>query len=262
MDKDTKEIFAINLLNVREEKGIPRQKMADDLGISRSSLEYYEKGKRTPDLNTINKISDYLNVSIDYLMGKTDVNTADKDLQYICDYTGLNGTAVHNLHLLKMISMNECNSEEAKHAFIATGKTPEYAMYDLEYVNSVICSPNTPLFNHCSYNLSDYYKDIEESISFYNQVIDFVIDKKVDISTLSKQHFYFLKKNRKLLQKLKVGKYLIVNDFSEELLDSVANDKLREMEHKRCLAIEKLHLMDDLIDEYSKSAGESNGNNS
>lgn len=65
---NTKDIFASKLLETRENKGISRQKMADDLGISRASLEYYEKGKRTPDLNIISQISDYLGVSFYFLI--------------------------------------------------------------------------------------------------------------------------------------------------------------------------------------------------
>ena len=83
---DTKDIFASKLLETRENKGISRQKMADDLGISRASLEYYEKGKRTPDLNIINQISDYLGVSIDYLMGKTKCIAPNDDLQSVCKF--------------------------------------------------------------------------------------------------------------------------------------------------------------------------------
>ena len=41
----TKEILAQRLSQLREEAKISRQKAANDLGISRNSLEYYEKGK-------------------------------------------------------------------------------------------------------------------------------------------------------------------------------------------------------------------------
>ena len=67
-----KEIFAIRLYELREDKMVSRQKVADDLGITRASLDYYEKGQRTPDVNTIVKIADYFEVSVDYLLGLTD----------------------------------------------------------------------------------------------------------------------------------------------------------------------------------------------
>ena len=38
------------------------------LNISREALSYYENGKRNPDLNTLIAMSNYFNVSIDYLI--------------------------------------------------------------------------------------------------------------------------------------------------------------------------------------------------
>ena len=45
----TKEILAQRLFQLREEAKITRQKAAGDLGVTRAALEFYEKGKRTPD---------------------------------------------------------------------------------------------------------------------------------------------------------------------------------------------------------------------
>lgn len=109
---DTKEIFAERLFEIRENRGITRQKAADDLGISRASLEYYEKAKRTPDLNTISKISDYFNVSIDYLMGKSDCVSYDLDLQGVCKYFNIDKTTA--LGLSSLLKSNEKYSDELK----------------------------------------------------------------------------------------------------------------------------------------------------
>ena len=39
-----------------------------DLHISRESLSYYENGKRSPDIQMLKQLSDYFDVSIDYLI--------------------------------------------------------------------------------------------------------------------------------------------------------------------------------------------------
>ena len=39
-----------------------------DLSISREALSYYENGKRSPDLDMLVRLSQYFNVSIDYLI--------------------------------------------------------------------------------------------------------------------------------------------------------------------------------------------------
>lgn len=90
--------FAEIITALREETGKKRQETADALGISRASLEYYEKGKRKPDIEILAKFADYYAVSADYLLGRTTAKTTDKDVQFICKYTGLNETALEVLH--------------------------------------------------------------------------------------------------------------------------------------------------------------------
>lgn len=53
---------------IRKSKNLNQQKVAFDLNISRESLSYYENGKREPSLEMLVKMSDYFNVSIDYLI--------------------------------------------------------------------------------------------------------------------------------------------------------------------------------------------------
>ena len=90
--------FAEIITALREETGKKRQETADALGISRASLEYYEKGKRKPDIEILANFADYYGVSADYLLGRTTAKTTDKDVQFICEYSGLNETALEVLH--------------------------------------------------------------------------------------------------------------------------------------------------------------------
>ncbi len=43
-----------------------------DLHISREALSHYENGKREPSLEMLKKLSDYFNVSIDFLINGED----------------------------------------------------------------------------------------------------------------------------------------------------------------------------------------------
>lgn len=45
--------------------------MAEKLGISKSTISMYENGNREPDFETLEKIADFFNVDIDYLLGRT-----------------------------------------------------------------------------------------------------------------------------------------------------------------------------------------------
>lgn len=58
----------IGLRMIRKKKGYSQLKVAMDLSISREALSYYETGKRSPDVEMLKKLSDYFDVSIDYLI--------------------------------------------------------------------------------------------------------------------------------------------------------------------------------------------------
>ncbi len=56
------------LREIRRKKGYSQLKVAFDLNISREALSYYENGKRSPDLQMLRRMSEYFDVSIDYLI--------------------------------------------------------------------------------------------------------------------------------------------------------------------------------------------------
>ena len=58
----------IGLRKIRKSKNLNQQKVAYDLNISRESLSYYENGKREPSLALLVEMSNYFNVSINYLI--------------------------------------------------------------------------------------------------------------------------------------------------------------------------------------------------
>ncbi len=56
------------LVKIRKQKGYTQLKVSMDLSISREALSYYENGRRSPDVEMLCRLSDYFNVSIDYLI--------------------------------------------------------------------------------------------------------------------------------------------------------------------------------------------------
>lgn len=58
----------IGLKLIRKERNLNQQKVAMDLNISREALSYYENDKREPSLQLLLQMSDYFNVSINYLI--------------------------------------------------------------------------------------------------------------------------------------------------------------------------------------------------
>lgn len=56
------------LKEIRKLKNLNQQKVALDLNISREALSYYENGKREPCFSLLIAMSQYFNVSINYLI--------------------------------------------------------------------------------------------------------------------------------------------------------------------------------------------------
>ncbi|MBQ3011701.1 MAG: helix-turn-helix transcriptional regulator [Oscillospiraceae bacterium] len=64
----------IGLRMIRKQRNLNQQKVAMDLNITREALSYYENGKREPSLSMLLKMSDYFNVSINYLITGEEFN--------------------------------------------------------------------------------------------------------------------------------------------------------------------------------------------
>ncbi len=73
--------FAKRLSELRNEFKMTQKELADKLGVSRGTIGMYEIGQRDPDTETLLKLSSIFNVSIDYLLGKTDIRNSEKITQ-------------------------------------------------------------------------------------------------------------------------------------------------------------------------------------
>ena len=61
----------MRLKQIRKSKGISQLKLALDLNTNQNTISRYETGEREPGINELIKIADYFNVSIDYLLERT-----------------------------------------------------------------------------------------------------------------------------------------------------------------------------------------------
>lgn len=63
--------FQDRLKELRKEKDITIEQLASDLGSAKSTISRYENGLREPKKDFLEMLSSYFDVSIDYLLGKT-----------------------------------------------------------------------------------------------------------------------------------------------------------------------------------------------
>ena len=62
----------MRLGELRKSRKISQLKLAMDLGLNQNSISRYEKGQREDDYKTLIAFADYFNVSVDYLLERTD----------------------------------------------------------------------------------------------------------------------------------------------------------------------------------------------
>lgn len=62
----------MRLKALRKSRGISQLKMAMDLNMNQNSISRYETCEREADYATLIRFADYFNVSIDYLLERTD----------------------------------------------------------------------------------------------------------------------------------------------------------------------------------------------
>nr|MBO4518080.1 helix-turn-helix transcriptional regulator [Clostridia bacterium] len=61
------------LKELREERSLTQKQVADALKINSVTYLHYEKAQREPPLILLAEMAEYFNVSIDYLLGLTDL---------------------------------------------------------------------------------------------------------------------------------------------------------------------------------------------
>lgn len=61
------------LKKLREESGITQKQLADAIGVSQQSINKYENHNIEPDIETLIRIADYFDTSVDYIIGHSDM---------------------------------------------------------------------------------------------------------------------------------------------------------------------------------------------
>lgn len=199
-----------------------RENIAKSVGMDTSTITKYYNGDRKLTVDAIKKFAVFFNVSADYLLGLSDAQTADKDLQFVCDYTGLSDSNIKYLHHV-MYLFNE-----------------SYKKYNPEYfyfINFVL--------KHLAFNLFDslnrytsYFekaqKNSKEFLQFANE-----ISEQVNQETISRE---------KMLE--------LFNKFDEDYRSIRHEYEMYELQEYRTMQLMSNVLM-EYFDPYTAKARES-----
>lgn len=80
MEVDTKlRIFGERLKQLRLEKGLNGVQLAEEFGVTKSAVSNWEVRDREPTLEMLVELANFFEVSVDYLIGKSDLKNSNYD---------------------------------------------------------------------------------------------------------------------------------------------------------------------------------------
>lgn len=166
--------LAQRLRELREEKGLLQLKVAEALEIPRSSYQGYETASKRLSLEALDKLAFYFNVSIDYLLGRTDIRSPYpyNEKEFYILYGKVPKRAPTFSELVEKEFQQEMDFENFLKSLDYDVSSTEEA--DGEISHMLITDGNT--FYKLSYDeLDDFIKNVAKYISF--SLSDYEVDK-------------------------------------------------------------------------------------
>lgn len=232
-----KNITTVRLKQLIENSGKTRKEIAEQLKCDTSTITKHYNGDRDITTDFLIKYANLFDVSADYLLGLSDTPTTDKDIQFICDYTGLSERAIEVLSIYN-------NNKRTKNKL-----TP--------IINKLLKSHKLPFICWC-------IDDFSEAIEQKNNVLDCLMTEDLRLSENNEDKENVIEQYKKLTDKADLSLFRLqetITDFTkiccwntlkevykkEDIFNDVINNYIGEEE--------------DVFVNYLEVDGENNGNN-
>lgn len=108
--------FPSNLRKLMEETSTTQQVLADALGVQRQTISYYCDGSSSPNWEGIANIAKFFSVSVDWLLGLSQIRTTNSSIKESCECTGLSEETTLLLHY---ISQNDTKTLQGIDAILS-----------------------------------------------------------------------------------------------------------------------------------------------
>lgn len=64
--------FPERIIHLKTDRNLLQKDIAAAIGLSLRAYQYYEKGQKEPTLSALVRLADFFEVSLDYLVGRSD----------------------------------------------------------------------------------------------------------------------------------------------------------------------------------------------
>lgn len=115
-------MISTRLKSLREDADLSQKELAKLLGVSPSTIGMYESGKRTPDSEMLTRICDFFNVTVDYLIGRSNIKNPQCSTYKKTEQGHLTDDEKNILNLYKKLN----DKDKAKVEGIMENKISEY----------------------------------------------------------------------------------------------------------------------------------------
>lgn len=172
-------------------RGETHEKLASFLGVDRTTVTNYVRGKREISLENLVAIARHYNVSTDYILGLTDIEDASVEKREVCNYLGLSEKAVNCLLEMK-------KSPRAFHYFVdsemeqgfeesAYKAVSDFLQDPVSYSIFAIISSMKILAKKAFTMIDNYWKEDDPSIqdTYRDQITELMTKVKITMYELS-----------------------------------------------------------------------------
>lgn len=169
-----RKIIGERITSLLESRGVTQKDLATVVGVHQNVISYWCRSVRMPGAEQIVVMAKYFNVSSDYLLGLSDEETVDQDIQSVCSMTGLSAKSVNAIIQLMKSDPSIPGDDSISRAVNMVLSTP--------HVLNALASSISGVMECCELG-RDYLKEERPPLSRF--AIDYQTGKIIDNMELS-----------------------------------------------------------------------------
>lgn len=117
--------YGNRLKQLRNKKGLSQKELTERLNINRSTYARYETSATQPDYETLERLADFYEVSVDYILGRTDNPSNEqtfnplKEIEKIANNFGIKDLSFYDIEEWKNFTKEDVEDIKKHFEYIA-----------------------------------------------------------------------------------------------------------------------------------------------